>query len=281
MNSPKRWGTFKRIAVAFSALVLLTLLVTTAFVATEWTFIQRIRHFQKQLPTPPEWFEPKEIVRGTSTERLIPTTTPQEARISTNVIEKALASAISGKALSFIIAKEGAIVTEYYAQGHGPEKWTDSASMMKTVTALLCGIAIHEGQVKSLDEPAATYLPAWKRDGRAKITIRNLLQMHSGLRPEGEYADPFSDACYLALGEDARYIVEGSPLVAPPGTRYDYNNVNFQALGLIIGGSHRQTLRPVPLRETLDPPWQHRRRCLARQKTRPRPHLWFSFRHRS
>lgn len=102
------------------------------------------------------------------------------------------------------------------------------------MTALLCGIAIAEGRIKSLDEPAATYLPAWEKDARATITIRNLLQMHSGLRPEGKYEDPFSDACYLALGEDARYIVNNAPLVQPPGTHYDYSNINYQALGLIL-----------------------------------------------
>jgi CubicO group peptidase (beta-lactamase class C family) len=58
--------------------------------------------------------------------------------------------------------------------------------------------------------------------------------MHSGLRPEGKYEDPFSDACYLALGTDENYIVANSPLVEKPGSRYDYNNVNFQALGLIL-----------------------------------------------
>jgi CubicO group peptidase (beta-lactamase class C family) len=234
VNSPARWGTWKRIFVISAALLFLGLVGLGILVATEWTYIRRLRHFQAQRPTPPEWFEPKEIVRGAPIPRVLRRTTPQEAGISTNTTEKALETAIAGKALSLLIARDGAIVSEYYAPDHGPDKWSDSASMMKTVTALLSGMAIAEGHIKSRDEPAATYLPAWRRDGRAKITIRHLLQMHSGLRPEGKYEDPFSDACYLALGTDARYIVEGCPLVTAPGSRYDYNNVNYQALGLVL-----------------------------------------------
>jgi CubicO group peptidase (beta-lactamase class C family) len=198
------------------------------------TYIQRLRHFKQQLPTPPEWYEPKEIVRGAELPRTLPRMSAAAAEVSTNAIAKAVETAIKGKAAAFLIVKNGAIVTEYYAENHGPDRWTDSASMMKTVTALLVGIAISEGKIKSVDEPAATYLPAWRRDARKEITIRNLLQMHSGLRPEGKYEDPFSDACYLALGTDTRYIVENSPLVEPPGARFDYNNVNFQALGLVL-----------------------------------------------
>lgn len=203
-------------------------------VAWEWTYIQRLRHFRNELPTPPEWFEPKEIVKGASQARMIPTAAPGEVTLSTNRLAEALATAIKGNAASFLVLHRGKIVTEYYAPNHGPERWTDSASMMKTVTAMLIGIAIAEGKIKSADESAANYLAAWAKDGRQKITICNLLQMHSGLRPMGEYEDPFSDACYLALGTDARYVVEGVPLVEEPGKRYDYNNVNTQALGMIL-----------------------------------------------
>jgi CubicO group peptidase (beta-lactamase class C family) len=50
----------------------------------------------------------------------------------------------------------------------------------------------------------------------------------------GEYEDPFSDASYLALGTDLRYVVDHVPAVAEPGQHFDYNNVNFQALGFVL-----------------------------------------------
>jgi CubicO group peptidase (beta-lactamase class C family) len=106
--------------------------------------------------------------------------------------------------------------------------------MAKTITALLVGIAIADGRIPSVDEPAATYLPKWAGDARRNITLRHLLQMHSGLRPMGDYNDPFSDACYLALGTDGRYVVNSCPSVCRPGEQMDYNNVNYQALGFIL-----------------------------------------------
>ena len=58
--------------------------------------------------------------------------------------------------------------------------------------------------------------------------------MHAGLKPMGEYEEPYSDASYLALGTDSRYVVDNVPAVEEPGRRYDYNNVNFQVLGVVL-----------------------------------------------
>jgi CubicO group peptidase (beta-lactamase class C family) len=229
-----KWSVTKKLGVAVAAGVFVAACALGAVIASEWTYIRRIRHFQKNLPAPPEWFEPKEIVRGAVVARALPRSSAETAGISTNALQQAAAKAISGNAKAFLILKNGAIVSEYYGPDHRPERWTDSASMAKTVTALLVGIAIFEGRIKSVDEAAANYLPSWGKDGRNKITIKNLLQMHSGLRPQGEYDDPFSDACYLALGTDATYVVENLPSVEAPGARYDYNNVNYQALGIIL-----------------------------------------------
>jgi CubicO group peptidase (beta-lactamase class C family) len=233
----KRWSQWSVTRKLIAALLLLACVIVAlvgVFVASEWTYIRRLRHFKLHLATPPEWYEPKEIVKGVESPRALPRISVADAEISTNAIAEAVRTAVKGKAKGFLICKNGALVTEYYAPDHGVDRWTDSASMMKTVTALLVGIAISEGKIKSVDEPAATYFPAWRRDGRKDITIRNLLQMHSGLRPQGEYDDPFSDACYLALGTDVRYVVENSLLVARPGARFDYNNVNYQALGFVL-----------------------------------------------
>ena len=47
----------------------------------------------------------------------------------------------------------------------------------------LIGIAIDEGHIASIDESASTYITEWADDDRSKITIRNLLDMRSGLEP--------------------------------------------------------------------------------------------------
>lgn len=218
--------------LAFGITISLGMLLLGAWIASEWTYICRLRHFAKDLPRPPEWHRPQELVRGVAAPALIPKA--DENSLDTNLVAKALATATKGNAGGFLILHRGKIVTEYYSQAMPPNRWTDSASMMKTVTSLLVGKAIAEGKIKSVDQPAADYIAQWKKDGRRAITIRNLLQMHSGLRPDGEYEDPFSDACYLALGTDLAGVVNGVPLVVAPGTQYDYSNINYQALGMIL-----------------------------------------------
>ena len=53
----------------------------------------------------------------------------------------------------------------------------------KSFTSILIGIAIDEGHIASIDESASTYITEWADDDRSKITIRNLLDMRSGLEP--------------------------------------------------------------------------------------------------
>ena len=140
----------------------------------------------------------------------------------------------SKNAAALLVVHKGRVVLERHWHGHRPGDRTNSASMAKTVTALLIGIAVGEGKIASIDEPAAKWIPAWRDDARSRITLRHLLQMHAGLKPMGEYEEPYSDASYLALGTDSRYVVDNVPAVDEPGRRFDYNNVNFQVLGVVL-----------------------------------------------
>ena len=56
-----------------------------------------------------------------------------------------------------------------------------SWSTAKSFTSVLIAIAIEQGFIESISEPASTYIDEWQRDQRASITIRNLLDMRSGL----------------------------------------------------------------------------------------------------
>ena len=62
-----------------------------------------------------------------------------------------------------------------------------SFSMAKTVTAMLVGIAIAEGRIRSVDDPAAAYVPALAGTEYGRTSLRHLLQMSSGVRFVEEY----------------------------------------------------------------------------------------------
>src|SRR3954451_4419730 len=222
--------TLKRIALILGVLGLLAVAAVGVFVASEWTYISRMRSHPANSILDVAWYQPKEVVPGVEH----PAPLPVADGLAPDAFAEASRLAESKNAAALLVVHEGRVVQERHWNGHKPGDRTNSASMAKTVTALLIGIAVEEGKIASIDEPASKWIPAWRDDARRRITLRHLLQMHAGLKPMGEYEDAYSDASYLALGTDARHVVDNVPAVAEPGGRFDYNNVNFQALGVVL-----------------------------------------------
>ena len=52
---------------------------------------------------------------------------------------------------------------------------------------MLIGIAIAEGHIRSVDDPAAAYVPALADTEYGRTSLRHLLQMSSGVRFVEEY----------------------------------------------------------------------------------------------
>ena len=246
MKTPGR--RIKWLLVAFGTILLMGVSAGIALVAWEWTYIDRLRHFPEDLITNVAWYTPRERIRGGNGASL-PRAKPDETGMTSDGLEKAARLAEAKNASALLVVHSGRVVLERRWR-HRPGEPTNSASMAKTVTSLLVGIAVGEGTIPSLDEPAAKSIPASHNNARRKITLRHLLQMHSGLRPMGAYDEPFSDASYLSLGTDMRYVVDNIPAVTEPGTKLDYNNVNFQAW-VCRSSRHWQALRRLPLRKAL------------------------------
>src|SRR5438045_9307286 len=60
--------------------------------------------------------------------------------------------------------------------------------MAKTVTSMLVGIAIAEGRIRSVDDPAAAYVPGLVGTEYGRTSLRDLLQMSSGVRFVANYS---------------------------------------------------------------------------------------------
>lgn len=223
--------TIKRIARVLGAILLLGVTIPVAFVASKWTYIRRMQQHPANSILDVAWYVPKEAVAGAK--EPLPAV-GQEHVSDPSAFADAARLAETKNAAALLVIQRGRVVLERHWHGHQAGDWTNSASMAKTITALLIGIALDEGKIGSLDDPAAKWLPAWRDDARRRITLRHLLQMHSGLRPMGKYEEPYSDASYLALGTDLRYVVENIPAETEPAQRFDYNDVNFQALGFVL-----------------------------------------------
>ena len=92
-----------------------------------------------------------------------------------------------------LILKNGKIVFERYELGNKETTRWMSMSVVKSITSTLIGIAIKDRYIKSIDDPVTKYLPALVGSAYEGVTIRNLVQMASGVKWDETYTNPASD----------------------------------------------------------------------------------------
>jgi len=136
-----------------------------------------------------------------------PQTTSHEIprEINSNKLNEALDLAFNNKAMTaaFVATYKGNIIAERYGSGINQHTPLESWSMGKSLTATMIGILVHE-ETYELDQPAP--IPEWQNDSRGQITLRNILNMSSGLRfratqdPDYEPALGYPDHLYVYTG---------------------------------------------------------------------------------
>ncbi|MFN3749399.1 MAG: serine hydrolase domain-containing protein [Sphingorhabdus sp.] len=135
-----------------------------------------------------------------------------------------------------LVMHRGRIVAERYAPGYGPDSKLISWSMAKSVTGTLIGMMVADGLLV-LDDPAP--VPEWSSPGdpRAKITLRQLLHMSSGLdhteMAEGDKAIYEADTTRLLFldgRENVARYAEKRNLEAEPGMKYEYSTATSHIL---------------------------------------------------
>jgi len=165
---------------------------------------------------------------------LIEIPTNSAGEISTEALQDAIAYGEETKSHALIIYHDGAIQLEHYYPGHDAEEITPTQSMHKSVVGMLVGIAIRDGYIKSVDDPAYKYLPEWTNDDRRAITIRHMLQQSSGINFATFGINPLGGFFQLMLGDDVTPVALNLEQEVPAGTRFDYNSAIPQNMGLII-----------------------------------------------
>ena len=171
-------------------------------------------------------------------------------------VEDLFADAAAGETRAFLIMHEGRIVAERYGAGHGRDSRLVGWSMTKSITGVLIGMLVADGRLR-LDETAP--VPAWQRSGdpRGEITLRQLLQMRSGLR-HTEGGDPPYDSdevrmLFLDGRDDMAAYAEAQPLEAVPGRKFEYSSASSVILADIatrsLTDSPDPTLRRLALAE--------------------------------
>lgn len=173
---------------------------------------------------------PQETVKG-GRGGALPAVDAEARTISTAALANALKVARDTRSQSLIVMRNGKVELEWYAPGFSADSRSSPASMMKPVMAMVMGAVIARGDIASVDDPVGRYITEWKDDPRGAITIRQVLQMNTGLAFDGAGSPRGAD---LSLGVDLAGVVLGTPMGTDADKGFQYNNVVSQLGGLII-----------------------------------------------
>jgi CubicO group peptidase (beta-lactamase class C family) len=144
------------------------------------------------------------------------------------------------KTVAFLVVRDQKIRFEKYWDGYSSDSKSNSFSMAKSIISLLIGIAVDEGYIGSVDEPAGNYLHEFKEGEKAGITIRHLLEMSSGLSWEEDYSSLTSMSTQGYYGKDLPGLVLNQTVVRVPGKFFDDQSGNTQLLALVLESAIHQ-----------------------------------------
>lgn len=147
------------------------------------------------------------------------------------------------RTLSFVIIRNDSILYKYYAKELGEETRVTSFSISKAYVAMLIGIAINDGLIKSPNQSITDFIPEWKdKSGYQLITIKNLLKHTSGLKFTTNSINPLSDQSQFYYTEGLRKLILKAQIEEAPGLHFNYQSENTSLLGLILERVSGKTL---------------------------------------
>jgi CubicO group peptidase (beta-lactamase class C family) len=158
---------------------------------------------------------------------------------------------------ALLVLKDGQLVMERYALTGGPDVHWISWSVSKSFVSALVGIALHEGHIRSIEDPISDYIPVPKGSAYHGVSIQNVLQMSSGARWNEDYSDPSCDVFRLAAAMGGAMSLEefvaGMATESPPGTVCRYNSGETQALGMLLAYATKRTLSDYMQEKLFEP----------------------------
>jgi CubicO group peptidase (beta-lactamase class C family) len=142
-----------------------------------------------------------------------------------------------------LVIKNGYLIAEGYFNGGGVDQKTSIASVTKSCTSALVGIALEQGYLTSLDQKLIDFFPELADEivdpRKEQITIRQMLKMRAGY-PWEESTPEWLEI--LVTGFLTRHLVD-IPLVRDPGSGFDYSNLTAHLLGVVVARAVGTDLR--------------------------------------
>ncbi|MER8962370.1 serine hydrolase [Mesorhizobium sp. M0701] len=120
-----------------------------------------------------------------------------------------------------VVIKNGRIVAERYGDGFSEKTPLLGWSMTKTVNAAIVGTLVKEGKLAMTNQ--GLFGP-WKGDGRAVISLADMMAMSSGLEFNEDYGDVADVTRMLYLEPDMAGFAGSKPLTGEIGKVFSYSS---------------------------------------------------------
>ena len=137
-----------------------------------------------------------------------------------------------------MILKDGEVLYENYWNKNKENSRHIIWSVSKSFLSALVGIALDEGLIDDINDPIIKYLKDFEGTGYEGVSIKNLLQMSSGIAFNEDYGDPDSDinryARVTATGTSQREFAKTLKNSREPGTYNHYISLDSQMLGMLV-----------------------------------------------
>ncbi len=143
---------------------------------------------------------------------------------------------------ALVVLKDGQIVFEDYYLGTDAADLRINWSISKSYLSALFGVLLAEGVFDSIDDPVTKYAPDLATSAYANASIKDVLQMSSGVSFDEDYLDFFSDinqmGRVLAMGGSMdNFTIGQESNFTDPGTQWQYVSIDTHVIGMVIRGA--------------------------------------------
>jgi CubicO group peptidase (beta-lactamase class C family) len=161
--------------------------------------------------------------------------TPEAEGLDPLLVAKMYYNAAKLKTIySVLVVKNGKLVAEWYFNQGSIDELSRRASVTKSYTSALVGIALDQGCITSVDQKMLDFFPDVADQitdpRKEQITIQDMLEMRSG------YPWEETDPALWDVIWSGEYLnaIASIPLTADPGTRFQYSNLTAHWTGIIV-----------------------------------------------
>ena len=130
---------------------------------------------------------------------------------------------------------------ENYFNGYSPKDLHCVYSVSKSFISLLFGIAVEERKIDSLSDPIKKYIPSLRESEIVDVTLRELIDMESGIEFSELYYNPCGDLAKYFYGRNLKKYMRNSKM-KDGVKKFEYVSVNADLLGWVLEKATNQRI---------------------------------------